>query len=310
MSTTPNLNLALQVRDAPDWDIPNNANFTLIDGIVGGGVIAQVLTSNGPGTPPTYQNLTPGSGTVTSVGLTLPGEFAVADSPITTAGTLAATKVNQAPNSVWAGPASGGSAPPAFRSLAAADIPFTLPNFTAPPAWWSSGDGSPFSYEPATTGLFGTGTANQVKFWMIRIPYLISVSKLSTAIANAEPTASKIAGYAVYSADGQTKLISWDNIDTSTLGPHNLTLGSPVQLGAGVYCVGMSNANSANAASTGGAYSTRGSSTPGDPWNNNGTVRAGVGSNVMSGGVMPGSLGTLSVTSFLQVNLAVVTMEA
>lgn len=64
-----------------------------------------------------------GAGTVTSVGLSMPGEFSVADSPVTSAGTLTVTKQTQTANEVYAGPASGSAATPAFRALAAADLP-------------------------------------------------------------------------------------------------------------------------------------------------------------------------------------------
>jgi hypothetical protein len=64
-----------------------------------------------------------GSGSVTSVGLSLPGIFTVSGSPVTGAGTLSATLNNQAQNSVFAGPSSGGTGAVSFRALAAADIP-------------------------------------------------------------------------------------------------------------------------------------------------------------------------------------------
>lgn len=63
------------------------------------------------------------AGTVTSVALTAPGEFVVTGSPITTNGTLAIAKANQNANLVYAGPASGGAAAPAFRNLKFADVP-------------------------------------------------------------------------------------------------------------------------------------------------------------------------------------------
>lgn len=63
-----------------------------------------------------------GTGTVTSVAQTVPAEFAIAGSPITTSGTLAITKANQNANTVWAGPTSGAAAAPTFRALVAADI--------------------------------------------------------------------------------------------------------------------------------------------------------------------------------------------
>ena len=62
-------------------------------------------------------------GTVTSVALTMPGEFAVAGSPVTDAGTLAVTKATQAANKAFCGPATGSAAAPTFRSLVAADLP-------------------------------------------------------------------------------------------------------------------------------------------------------------------------------------------
>lgn len=64
-----------------------------------------------------------GSGTVTSVGLSAPAEFAVTGSPVTGSGTLGFAKNNQAANLVYAGPASGAAAAPAFRALASDDVP-------------------------------------------------------------------------------------------------------------------------------------------------------------------------------------------
>jgi len=64
-----------------------------------------------------------GSGSVTSVALTMPAEFTVTGSPIVGAGTLAVTKAVQAANLVFAGPTSGGSVVPTFRGLVAADLP-------------------------------------------------------------------------------------------------------------------------------------------------------------------------------------------
>jgi hypothetical protein len=66
------------------------------------------------------------AGTVTSVGLSLPSQFTVTGSPVTTTGTLTATLAAQSANLVWAGPATGAAAAPAFRSLVASDIP-TIP---------------------------------------------------------------------------------------------------------------------------------------------------------------------------------------
>lgn len=64
-----------------------------------------------------------GGGTVTSVALTVPAEFSVSGSPVTTTGTLAVSKATQNANLVFAGPASGGAAAPTFRAMAVADLP-------------------------------------------------------------------------------------------------------------------------------------------------------------------------------------------
>src|ERR1700723_140561 len=54
-----------------------------------------------------------GTGTVTSVGLALPGIFTVSGSPVTGAGTLTGTFNTQLANLTFAGPSSGGAAAPA-----------------------------------------------------------------------------------------------------------------------------------------------------------------------------------------------------
>lgn len=67
-----------------------------------------------------------GSGTVTSVAMTVPSIFSVAGSPITVSGTLAVTLATQSANRLWAGPTSGGAAAPTFRAMVTADIVDTI----------------------------------------------------------------------------------------------------------------------------------------------------------------------------------------
>jgi hypothetical protein len=64
-----------------------------------------------------------GSGTVTSIALSMPPEFSVSGSPITAAGTLTVGKLTEPANQVYAGPSSGAPGAPAFRSLVPADFP-------------------------------------------------------------------------------------------------------------------------------------------------------------------------------------------
>jgi hypothetical protein len=65
-----------------------------------------------------------GSGTVTSVALTVPTDIlSVTGSPVTTAGTLAVSKAVQSANRAFMGPTSGAAAAPAFRVINANDLP-------------------------------------------------------------------------------------------------------------------------------------------------------------------------------------------
>jgi len=63
------------------------------------------------------------SGTVTSVGLSLPSIFTVSGSPVTSSGTLTAVLATQTANYVLAGPTTGSAAAPTFRALVSGDIP-------------------------------------------------------------------------------------------------------------------------------------------------------------------------------------------
>lgn len=74
-----------------------------------------------------------GTGSVTSVALSLPAIFSVTGSPVTTSGTLTASLASQTANTVFAAP-NGSAGAPTFRALVAADIPaLTLEN--VPDAW-------------------------------------------------------------------------------------------------------------------------------------------------------------------------------
>jgi hypothetical protein len=63
-----------------------------------------------------------GSGSVTSVALSLPNIFSVSGSPVTTSGTLTASLASQTANYVFIAP-NGSAGSPTFRALAVADIP-------------------------------------------------------------------------------------------------------------------------------------------------------------------------------------------
>jgi hypothetical protein len=84
--------------------------------------VTSISLDHGLVTGLTMADVAAGAGTVTSVGLGLPGEFSVSGSPVTGSGTLAGAWVSQAANKVFAAP-DGSAGTPSFRLLVAADIP-------------------------------------------------------------------------------------------------------------------------------------------------------------------------------------------
>jgi hypothetical protein len=93
--------------------------------ITNAGSIGQVLTL-ATATTATWQTVS-GAGTVTSVGLSLPGSvFSVSGSPVTGSGTLTGSFTTQTANRFFAGPVSGGAATPTFRAIQTADLPVAI----------------------------------------------------------------------------------------------------------------------------------------------------------------------------------------
>ena len=88
-----------------------NTYYKTVDDVAGDKTLGWVANGGGGGT-----------GTVTSVALSMPSIFGVAGSPITTAGTLTVTLSDQSANTFLAGPASGPAATPGFRAIATADL--------------------------------------------------------------------------------------------------------------------------------------------------------------------------------------------
>jgi hypothetical protein len=85
--------------------------------------------TSGPASQPTFRGLVAadlpaGTGTVTSVGLSMPTMFNVGGTnPVTTSGTISVLWANQNANLVLAGPTSGPASQPTFRALGSADLP-------------------------------------------------------------------------------------------------------------------------------------------------------------------------------------------
>src|SRR5882724_2714300 len=71
------------------------------------------------------------------------------------------------------------------------------------PSWWGSGDGSSYSMSGNPNGQWGTGTANQVKVWMVRIPYSITISKLT--FRHLSSVVGAKGAFGMYNSAGTTK---------------------------------------------------------------------------------------------------------
>lgn len=130
----------------------------------------QILTSQGSAANPKWSAV--GSGTVQSVGLSLPGIFTVTNSPVTTTGTLTGALNTQNANLVWGGPSTGAAATPTFRSLVGADLPNPsasalggIQSFAGTGSQWIrsiSTSGVPASSQPAFTDISGVTTGAQL----------------------------------------------------------------------------------------------------------------------------------------------------
>ena len=99
------------------------------------------------------------AGSVFSVALTMPGIFAVAGSPITSAGTIAVTLSAQAAAQVFASPVSAGGAPD-FRALVLSDMPNMAANTVMVNA--SSVAAKPQNLALAASQLLGRGGSGAV----------------------------------------------------------------------------------------------------------------------------------------------------
>lgn len=86
------------------------------------GAIEEIQISTGLSLSAGVLTATGSGGTVTSVGLSMPAQFAVVNSPVTGAATLLVSWEAQAANTVFAGPTTGIPAVPAFRALKADDL--------------------------------------------------------------------------------------------------------------------------------------------------------------------------------------------
>lgn len=125
-----------------------------------------ILITNAAGSVTIARDPASASGTVTSVGLTLPAEITVSNSPVTATGSLTGAWANQTTNKIFAAP-NGSTGTPTFRSLLSADLPVVdvahggtgqSSTFTANALMMANGTGAAM-----TTGL--TCALNEIPKW-------------------------------------------------------------------------------------------------------------------------------------------------
>ncbi|MTK52682.1 hypothetical protein [Paludibacter sp.] len=124
---------------------------TYVDGKVpssgGNGQVLTIVSGN-----PAWVTPSGGSGTVTSVGLSLPSIFTVTNSPVTNSGTLTGTLSSQSAGTFLAAP-TGSSGVPTFRSIAASDVPTLNQNTTGNAATATTAVTVTGSAQPAITSV-------------------------------------------------------------------------------------------------------------------------------------------------------------
>lgn len=130
------------------------------------GQVLQAAEDPNTGAVP-LQWATTGSGSVTSIGMTVPSTLlAVSPAAITDNGTFAVTLATQGANTIFAGASSGAAAAPTFRSMVTADLPVIGTGATiASPTMTLGSDATGDTYYRKSSGALtklGIGSTGQV----------------------------------------------------------------------------------------------------------------------------------------------------
>ena len=142
------------------------------------------------------------SGTVTSVGLSLPSIFSVSGSPVTGSGTLTATLNSETANTFFAAP-NGVAGTPTFRALVAADVPTLNQNTTG-------------------TAASVTGATQSA---ITSIPNLATVGTITTGVWNGTPVANSYLANSSITINGNAVSLGGSTTITAA-NPYALTIGT------------------------------------------------------------------------------------
>jgi hypothetical protein len=153
-------------------------------------------------------------GTVTSAGLSLPAEFTVTNSPVTTSGTLTGAWASQTTNKFFASP-NGSTGTPSFRAIASADLPTVAvaqggtgsTSFTANQMVVANGTGSALtSFSCSSTQVLG-----------------FNASGYATCVSGSAALSSLTAAVATNPIDNTTYAQTWNWSTATTQNPLTLT---------------------------------------------------------------------------------------
>jgi hypothetical protein len=189
--------------------IGNTTGNTLSKATLTAGSGISVTNGNGSITIAATNN-----GTVTSVGLSLPSEITVTNSPVTTSGTLTGAWANQTTNKFFAAP-NGSTGTPSFRAIASADLPTVAvaqggtgaTSFTANQAVVANGTGSALtSFSCSSTQVLG-----------------FNASGYATCVTLGAAISSLTAAAATNTIDNTTYAQTWNWSTATTQNPLTLT---------------------------------------------------------------------------------------
>lgn len=169
-----------------------------------------------------------GSSGVTSVGLALPAELTISNSPVTTTGTLTGVWASQTQNKFFASP-NGSSGTPAFRAMVAADVPTLNQNTTGTAADLSAtlsvvhGGTGQVSYTDGQLLIGNTATGLLSKATLVQGANITITNGNGTiTIASSAPGTGTVTSVSVATANGVS-----GSVATATTTPAiTLTLGS------------------------------------------------------------------------------------